>query len=207
MKSDRARIIILGYLVRGPYGGLAWHHLQYAMSFAALGHEVYFLEDSGDYPACCNPVTGVIDTDPTYGLQFAAKVFECVGLGDKWAYYDGHASCWHGPLRANAAELASEADIVLNVSAVNPIRPWLEKVPIRVLIDTDPAFVQIRHLTDHGAMSLALQHTHFFTFGENVMSADCSIPDDGFPWQATRQPIALDAWTPKQGPQKVISPR
>jgi len=42
MRRDRARIIVLGYLIRGPYGGLAWHHLQYVMGFASLGHEVYF---------------------------------------------------------------------------------------------------------------------------------------------------------------------
>jgi hypothetical protein len=48
MRTDhRRRIVVMGYIVRGPVAGMAWHHLQYAMGLAALGHEVYFLEDSG----------------------------------------------------------------------------------------------------------------------------------------------------------------
>jgi hypothetical protein len=199
VKRDRTRIIVLGYIIRGPYGGLAWHHLQYTMGFASLGHDVYFFEDSDDYPACCDPITGSIGTDPFYGLQFATDVFKSVGLGDKWAYYDAHSSNWYGPLRADALQIAATADLLLNVSGSNPIRSWVENVPIRVFVDTDPAFTQIRHLTDPSAKDLALKHTAFFTFGENMFEQDCSIPNDGFQWQATRQPICLNAWTVTPG--------
>lgn len=194
MKGASVRILVLGYIVRGPYGGLAWHHLQYAMGLASLGHDVYFFEDSEDYPACCDPATGAVSTDPRYGLRFAADVFGSVGLEDRWAYYDSHASCWYGPLGTAARDIAASADVLLNVSGVNPLRSWLENVPIRAFIDTDPAFTQIRHLTDCGARELALKHTAFLTFGENMFGLDCSIPDDGFPWKPTRQPIALDVW-------------
>jgi hypothetical protein len=61
-------------------------------------------------------------------------------------------------------------------------------------VDTDPGFTQIRHLTDTNARALASRHTAFFSFGENIVSCGCLIPDDGFPWVATRQPIVLDAW-------------
>ena len=43
-------IIVLGYIVRGPIGGLAWHYLQYVLGLTHLGHNVYFFEDSDDYP-------------------------------------------------------------------------------------------------------------------------------------------------------------
>jgi hypothetical protein len=194
VKSERLRVIVLGYIVRGPYGGLAWHHLQYVISLAELGHEVYFFEDSDDYPGCCHPDTGAIDTDPSFGLEFAARAFDYVGLPDCWAYYDAHLSNWHGPQAEAAAEIAKSADIVLNVSAINPLREWFTNIPIRVLVDTDPAFVQIRHLTDPGARALAEKHNQFFTFGENINAENCSIPNDGFKWKTTRQPIALGAW-------------
>lgn len=194
MKKDRMRIVLLGYIIRGPLGGLAWHHLQYAMCLASLGHEVYFFEDSGDYPACFNPATAAMDTDPSYGLEFAKNAFGDVGLADIWAYYDAHTSRWHGPLAPRAAELAKSADVVMNLSAVNPLRAWCEKTPVRVFVDTDPAFIQIRHLTDTDAKALAEQHTHFFTFAENIHARGCAIPDDGLPWRATRQPVALEAW-------------
>ena len=91
-------IIVLGYIVRGPIGGLAWHHLQYITGLENLGHNVYFFEDSDDYPSCYDPVRHLTDTNPEYGLKFAAEVFEQMGLGDKWVYHDAHTGRWLGPL-------------------------------------------------------------------------------------------------------------
>ena len=101
----RLRIVVLGYIVRGPVGGLAWHYLQYAMGLDRMGHDVCFLEDSGDTSWCCyDPSRHVSDTDPTFGLAFAARTFEQVGLADRWAYYDAHTSQWHGPLAESALD-------------------------------------------------------------------------------------------------------
>ena len=59
--SSGLRVIVLGYIVRGPLGGLAWHHLQYVMGLTLLGYDVYFVEDSNDYPACYDPARNVTD--------------------------------------------------------------------------------------------------------------------------------------------------
>ncbi|HEX8475249.1 MAG TPA: hypothetical protein VF666_14560 [Pyrinomonadaceae bacterium] len=195
----RLRVVVLGYIVRGPIGGLAWHHLQYVLGLARLGHDVYFVEDSDDYPACYNPERDTINADPTYGLRFAADAFERLGLGERWAYYDAHRARWCGAAAGRILEICASADILLNVSGVNPLRPWLLNVPSRILVDTDPAFTQIRHLTDDAARQLAAQHTGFFSFAENIGRRDCSVPDDGFAWQPTRQPVVLDAWPVTDG--------
>lgn len=192
--DNQLRIIVLGYMVRGPLGGLAWHHLQYVIGLAQLGHDVYFLEDSDDYPSCYDPSRGITDHNPTYGIEFACRTFERVGLGDRWAYYDAHSDQWLGPAKNKIREICATADLVLNVSGVNPLRPWLMEIPNRVLIDTDPAFTQIRHLTNPTALELAKKHTTFLSFGENIGLSGCKIPQDGLPWQATRQPIFLNAW-------------
>ena len=198
------RIIVLGYIVRGPMGGLAWHHMQYVMGLARLGHDVYFVEDSDDYPSCWDPDRDITDTDPTYGLRFATRAFEKAGLGDRWAYHDAHASRWFGPCADYILDMCRSADLLLNLSGVNPLRPWLAEIPARTLIDTDPVFTQIGHLSGPGARDLASQHTTFLSFGENIGSPRSAIPDDGLPWQATRQPIVLDAWpvTPGSSPGK-----
>ena len=193
-------IIVLGYIVRGPIGGLAWHHLQYVIGLANMGHNVYFFEDSDDYPSCYDPDRYVTDTNPGYGLEFAAAAFERVGLGDKWAYHDAHTGKWHGPIGGSGPALCRSADLLLNISGVNPLRSWFLDIPERALIDTDPVFTQIRHLSDPSARSLAGKHTAFFTFGENTGSGNCSIPSDDFPWMPTRQPIVLDAWPFTAGP-------
>lgn len=188
------RIVVLGYIVRGPVGGLAWHHLQYVLGLVALGHDVRFVEDSDDYPACYDPVRHVVDTDPSYGLRFATDAFAGLGIGHLWSYYDAHTAQWLGPDSAHAKEFCRSADMVLNLSGMNPLREWTHDVPIRALVDTDPLFTQVKHLTDPIAHARATQHTVFFSYAENIEAGTAKIPDDGFAWQATRQPVVLDRW-------------
>ncbi|MEN8131105.1 MAG: hypothetical protein ABFS45_13105 [Pseudomonadota bacterium] len=193
--NSRLRIIVLGYIVRGPLGGMAWHHLQYVLGLARLGHDVYFLEDSDDYPSCYDPQRHVTDTDPTYGLGFTKRAFDWIGMARRWAYYDAHKRRWLGPCAEQTASLCETAELLINLSGINPLRPWFLQIPHRVLLDTDPVFTQIRHLTDSKARAQASRHTCFFSFGENVAGVDGQIPDDGFAWRATRQPIVLEAWS------------
>jgi hypothetical protein len=192
--SSRLRIVVLGYVVRGPIGGMAWSDLHYILGLRSLGHDVWFLEDSDDYPSCVDPVEKTISTDPTRGLGFASAVFERAGFGDRWAYHDAHTGTWHGPAAAQMRTTAARADVLLNLAGVNPIRPWLEKIPHRVLIDKDPVFTQLRNVTDPVAAGRSGLHTCFFTFGENIGRATARIPADGLDWQPTRHPIWLDGW-------------
>lgn len=198
--GEALRIVVLGYVVRGPLGGLAWHHLQYVLGLRALGHDVYFVEDSDDYPSCYDPSRGVVDADPSYGLRFAARAFKRLGLAERWCYHDAHAARWSGPLAPRVREVCESAELLLNLSGVNPLRAWTERAPARVFVDTDPAFTQIRHLTDPSACALAAAHNSFFTFAENVARDGCLVPRDGFAWRPTRQPIVLDAWPVTPGP-------
>jgi len=193
--GNRLRIIVLGYIVRCPLGGMAWHHLQYMMGLHDIGHDMYFVEDSDDTPWCCyDPVRGITDADSTYGLQFTARVFKRVGLDNRWAYYDAHTPRWFGPCADRIMEISASADLLLNLSCANPLRPWWMKIPVRALIDTDPVFTQIRNLTDPARRHRSSQHTAFLSFGENIGLSRSAIPADGLPWQATRQPVVLDAW-------------
>lgn len=86
------------------------------------------------------------------------------------------------------------SDLLLNLSGVNPLREYLQDIPTRAYVDTDPVFTQIRHLTDANCFREANMHNRFFSFGENFGTATCSIPDDHFAWQPTRQPLVPDLW-------------
>jgi len=180
---------------------MAWHHLQYAMGLAAMGHDVYSFGDSNDYRwSCYDPLRHISDPDPSYGLGFATRTFESVGLGQRWAYFNAHTNSWLGPCADRAETLCASADLLLNLGNSNPMRPWYLGIPVRVLVDTDPVFTQVRNLTDEALKLRALQHTAFFSFGENLPSGLSTIPNDGFPWQATRQPMVLEAWPVTPGP-------
>ena len=188
------RIVVLGYIVRGPLGGMCWHYLQYLVGFRQLGHEVLFLEDSDDYPSCYDPSAHITGTDPSYGVEFISDLFKKYELQNNWAYYDEHGDRWIGLSKNEVTEFCKTADIVLNISNVNPLREWWMQIPTRILIDTDPAFTQIRHIEEERYRKIAEHHTHFFSFGENFGKPGCSMPDDGFNWKPTRQPISLDLW-------------
>lgn len=198
---NRLRIIVLGYIIRGPVGGNASCHLQYVLGLAHLGHVVYFVEDSDDYPSCYDPSRHTTDTDPSYGLRFATYAFKRLGLNDRWAYYDAHTSRWFGPCSDRILGIFATSDLLLNVGGVNPLRSWCMKVPERAFVDLDPVFTQIRHLTDAVARNRALQHTSFFSIGENIGLNHCSIPNDGIRWQRARQPIVLDMWPVTPAPE------
>ncbi|NQU10760.1 hypothetical protein HQ590_08220 [bacterium] len=198
--TGRGCLIVLGYVVRGPLGGMVWSNLQFLQGLMCLGYEVWFVEDSDDYPLCYDPQRDLTDTDPSYGLAFARTVFNRIGLGDRWAYYEAPTARWLGAGAEQAPAACARADVVLNLCGINPLRSWLAEAPARVLVDEDPAFTQIRHLTDPAALTRARQHTHFFSFAENIGTNRARIPDDGLPWQATRQPVVLEALPPSPAP-------
>lgn len=191
---SRLRIVLLGYMVRAPLGGLAWHHLQYVTGLARLGHDVLMIEDSDEWASCVHLDGSAVDTDPADGIAFTADAMAGLGVPDRFAYFDWHRNRWWGPRAGDAEAFCRAADVVINVSLVNPLRPWWAEVPVRVAIDTDPAFVQIRCLRDETMRALCGAHNAWFTFGEKVNHADCGMPDDGLPWQPTRQPIDLGHW-------------
>jgi hypothetical protein len=186
--------VVLGYVVRGPVGGMGWSNLLYLAGLSRLGHDVWFLEDSDDYPSCYDPSRHTTGTDPTYGLRFAHDVFERIGLGGRWAYHDAHTTRWHGPAADSMTAVCADADLLVDIAALNPLRPWVANIPHRALIDTDPVFTQLRILEEDTVRSRAEAHTSFFTFAENVRDGRAHLPDDGLPWQPTRQPLVSELW-------------
>lgn len=192
--GDRLRIVVLGYVVGFPLGGMTWHSLHYAVGLADLGHEVWFVEDSHDYPSCYDPVAGTLSEDPGYGLSYAGRVFDRVGLASRWAYYQADVDRWRGPAADRIVDICGSADVLINVAGIHPLRPWVRSIPVRIFIDADPVFTQVRHLRQADALDHARAHTDFFTFGENLGRSASEVPEDGLPWRPTRQPIAVRTW-------------
>ena len=183
---------MLGYAVRRPLGGGVWPTIQYAVGLQQLGHEVYYFEDSEDFPCCYDPTRHVTDTDPTYGLGYAGAILDAVGLGEVWSYYDAHTGRWLGPCADRALEVCATADLVITASG--RLRPWTLAVPKRAFIDKDPLFFQVRHIQEPERRAATAQHTSFFTYGACVGLGTSEVPDDGLPWQDHRQPVVLDLW-------------
>lgn len=196
MHDSRLRIVVFGYLVRGPIAGMSWGSaLNYLAGLEALGHEVCLLEDSGDSAwTCWDPQQGPINAEPSYGLEYATRALDAIGFGRRWAYFDAPRGRWHGPLGEQVAAICRGADLLLDVGGTSPPRPWLDEIPKRALLDLDPVFTQVANLTRPDRDGIAERFTDFFTVGENIGREGCTIPDDGLPWRPARSPVYLPAW-------------
>jgi hypothetical protein len=41
------RIVVTGLIGQYAFGGVTWDYIQYALGFRSLGHDVWYLEDTG----------------------------------------------------------------------------------------------------------------------------------------------------------------
>ena len=83
-----ARIIFAGYLVRYPLGGYAWQMAHYLLGFRALGHDVWFYEDTGELNCdfAYNPLTNEFAPSYEYGISATANFFSKIGFEDRWVF-------------------------------------------------------------------------------------------------------------------------
>jgi hypothetical protein len=193
-----APIVLAGYLVRCPLGGYAWQILHYLVGLRALGFDAYFYEDTAYYGDCFDPLTGNMHVAPDAGVAFTAQFLEQFGFGDRWAFWDTEAGRHYGLDREASAALLHDAVAVITLAPVNRV----PRVPRqrKIFIDIDPGFTQIRVAQgDRALIDLLAEHDVHFTIGENIGSAGCAIPTDGFNWRSTRQPIAAELWQPLPG--------
>ena len=61
------RILFAGIIARYPFGGVTWCSLMYLLGLRALGHEVFYIEDTGE--CVYDYAQNVRSTDPTYGTH------------------------------------------------------------------------------------------------------------------------------------------
>ncbi len=59
------KILVAGIIARYPFGGVTWCSLMYLLGLRALGHEVFYVEDTGE--CIYDPVENTISKDPGYG--------------------------------------------------------------------------------------------------------------------------------------------
>ena len=87
--TGEMKILFAGIIARYPFGGVTWCSLMYLLGLRALGHEVFYIEDTGE--CVYDPVQNTRATDPTYGTSYIHNALEPFGLGDRWSFvnYDG----------------------------------------------------------------------------------------------------------------------
>ena len=196
--SSRLRIIVTGLIAQHPaLGGVTWDYLQYAVGLARLGHDVYYFEDSGEWPYSTDGGPSGnewVATDPTANVNYLAGVMKRFGLGEKWAYFFPTKRTWFGLSQCDRREVIKSADLLINVSGCLHRPSDYRAIQRLVYIDSDPVFTQIKLQMPRGQSKFKERfatHDVFFTFGENLAKpASATEPH----WLPTRQPILLSEW-------------
>jgi hypothetical protein len=193
------RIVVTGLLGQYAFGGVTWDYIQYLLGFRALGHDVWYLEDSGAWPY--DPVRQTVSADCAYNVNYLAGMMAGFGFGDRWIYRNGADGKFHGAGEAAARDLIRNGDLLVNVSSAGWLRDYDFGVRHQMFIDGDPMFCQVGLLDPKNAEYAARVKAHdsHFTFGLNVGARDCLAPDVGIAWKKTVQPIALDWWSVQAG--------
>ena len=187
-------IVVGGYIVAYPLGGMTWHHLNYLLGLHELGHEVWFLEDSDSYSYPYNPTTWQSSADSTYGRNYLERTFAEYGLPVHYCYYSQFEDKHYGLSREALADLLRRADLFSSVSGITPMRPDRPRPHKTAVIDTDPVFTQLRMTTDPKFVEYYRQFDSVATFGRLIGTPASPLPTHGFDWIGTNQPIALRHW-------------
>ncbi len=197
MKKKPFTIIVGGFLGFFHSGGAVWDYIQYPLGLHLMGYDVYYIEDTRLYPIYC---TDWQDSSAT--IVRLKTIMEYFGLQDRWIYRDELTNSFYGRPVSEYDEICKRADIFINISCANVMREEYYRIPVRILIDTDPMFTQIQMVTAQSFTSeesslgrLASLHNYHFTFGENINSNDCLIPVTSCTWKITRQPVCLNFWS------------
>jgi hypothetical protein len=189
---SKLRIIVTGLIAQYPLGGVTWDYLQYVLGLIQLGHDVYYVEDSGQWPY--NPGSGGLGKDCDFNIQYLAAVMSRYGLAEQWAYRFPWQSQWFGISDIKRKQVIESADLLVNVSGSLEYPEQYRQVRRMAYIDSDPVFTQIK--LARGQLDFRKwidMHDVHFSFGE-CLSA--KIPETGHQWRPTRQPIVLSEWRP-----------
>ncbi len=202
----RGRIVLLHFVGQMPLAGIAWQAVNYLVGLEKLGYDAWYVEDHGANPY--DPRIGSVVMDCGYNLRYLQGAMEGHGFAGRWAYWDAINDVYHGLSRERVRALCAEADGLINLCGATRLREDHLRCPVRIMIDTDPVYEQIKYATaDAAARTYLDAHTHFFTYGANLGTDACRIPLCGIPWRATRPPVDLDLWPPAPGASDGEAPR
>ncbi len=190
----KRRLVVVGTLSVDPFAGMAWMHMQIAAGLLRLGHDVYYIEMSGNWPY--DPVRQSHVADSVYALPYLRSVVERFGLGERWAYQRGYSDKeWFGPVGHRAVELLEQADAVFNITGTSRFGEQGLRAGRLVFYGTDPVHPELLYASgDAMTRQIVDEHDDVVTYGENIGVPGCMVPPLPNLRARMRQPILTDMW-------------
>lgn len=191
---NRRPLVIVGGVIANKLlnGGAAWTRLSWVLGFQQLGFEVYFLEQIAAAD-CVDDRGRKSDFESSANLRHFRKVTERFGLNGTAALVCGDGQNIHGMSSGELCDLASDADMIVNISGHIRLPCVMQSAACKVLVDLDPGLTQLWYRAGLLAPEFRL-HDRYFTIGEAIGSPACSLPQGDIAWEPTRQPVVLPLW-------------
>ena len=180
-----AKIIVGTYMVRYPLGAVLSWTLQYLSALRDIGHDVYVVERAFYSNACFDVEQGVMSDDCGYGLGVVSAFLKQFAFEDRWSFVDVQ-STYYGMGKAKLREAFNGSDLFIDSGS------WMdgsESSRLRVLIDTDPGFTQMKWATNLENGRPVPVYDRYFTNGMNVGTAYCAVPTVGLTWEYVFNPV------------------
>ena len=178
-------------MVRYPLGGMMSYVLQYLLGFRRLGHDVWFVERATHPDECYDASRRVMSDDASYGLRVVRRLLSRYGLGERWCFADVTGR-YFGRRRAEIQDVFDTADVFLDMGTHGT---WCEEATgagLRVLLDGEPGFNQIRMERRKGAGERLTPYDRYYTNGMNVGSSRSTAPTAGVSWGHVLHPVVPD---------------
>ena len=203
-RTPAMRILFAGIIARYPFGGVTWCSLMYLLGLRALGHEVFYIEDTGE--CVYDPVqnTRVDRSRPTAPPTSTTRSSRSVSATA------GRSSTTTAAITAGAPttvrRYCADADLFINLSGGSWFwRDEYARIPRKVFIDSDPAFTQLAIAkAEPWYVEFFQRFDHLFTFGANIGTPASPIPAGGFTWHKTWQPVTLDDWRTERAARRSL---
>ena len=194
------KILLAGIIARHPFGGVTWCSLMYLLGLREMGHEVLYIEDTGE--CVYDPIQNARTLDPSYGTAFIQDALVPFGLGNRWSFVN-HDGVYHGRSAEEVRRYCADADLFLNLSGGSWF--WRDEylgIPHKAFIDSDPAFTQLAIAkADPWYVQFFHAFDHLFTFGANIGTPASPVPTGPFTWRPTWQPVTLAEWRTSAPPR------
>jgi hypothetical protein len=193
-------VVVLGLLGQIPMAGIGWQVLHHMIGFRRLGCRCFYVENSAAPPY--SPRLRALATSARDNIRFVHRVLARHGFGGAWSYFDCLANTWAGMGEARSLALVRDADMVVNLCGASLPETARDRRGCLVYLETDPVLEQFRLASgDARARAFVAGHDVHFTYGWNVGSPECPVPDAGIPWKKTHPPVLCDLWNAPPHPR------
>ena len=194
------KILFAGIIARYPFGGVTWCSLMYLLGLRALGHEVFYIEDTGE--CVYDPVQNTRADRSVLRHDLHPRRARAVRPRRPLVVRQLRRQLSRPQRRRRPALLRRRRSVHQPSGGSWFWRDEYARIPRKVFIDSDPAFTQLAIAkAEPWYVEFFQRFDHLFTFGSNIGTPASPVPTGDFTWHKTWQPVTLDDWRTDAAPR------